>query len=103
MRLEAELPNETWQSDFTHIYLADGSDTETITWLDDHSRYAVHVSAHRRITGNIVRDTFDQTAETHGFQRRCSPTTVRNPKGSRLHGSLRRLPGRTKPDRDPPG
>jgi len=67
MRFEAELPNETWQSDFTHIYLADGSDTETITWLDDHSRYALHVSVHRRVTGNIVRDTFDETAEINGF------------------------------------
>ncbi len=67
MRFEAELPNETWQSDFTHIYLADGSDTETITWLDDHSRKAFHVSVHRRVTGKIVVDTFDQTAETNGF------------------------------------
>jgi transposase InsO family protein len=67
VRFEAALPNETWQSDFTHIYLADGTDTETITWLDDHSRYALHVSAHRRVTGNIVRDTFDETVEKHGF------------------------------------
>ena len=52
-RFEADLPNETWQSDFTHIWLADGSDTETITWLDDHSRYALHVSCHRRVTGPI--------------------------------------------------
>ena len=67
LRFEAELPNETWQSDFTHIYLADGSDTETISWLDDHSRYALHVSVHRRVTGNIVVDTFNKTAETNGF------------------------------------
>ena len=67
LRFEAELPNETWQSDFTHIYLADGSDTETITWIDDHSRKALHVSVHRRVTGNIVVDTFDQTAENNGF------------------------------------
>ncbi len=67
IRFEAALPNETWQSDFTHIWLADGTDTETITWLDDHSRYALHVSAHRRVTGDIVRDTFNKTAETHGF------------------------------------
>ena len=40
IRFEADLPNETWQSDFTHIWLADGTDTETITWLDDHSRKA---------------------------------------------------------------
>ena len=40
LRLEAELPNETWQSDFTHIWLANGTDTETTTWIDDHSRRA---------------------------------------------------------------
>jgi len=67
VRFAADLPNETWQSDFTHIWLADGSDTETITWLDDHSRYALHVSTHQRITGPIVVDTFNKTAQTHGY------------------------------------
>ena len=67
LRFEAELPNETWQSDFTHIWLANGTDTETITWIDDHSRKALHVTVHLRVTGNIVRDTFDQTAEINGF------------------------------------
>jgi transposase InsO family protein len=67
VRFQADLPNETWQSDFTHIWLADGSDTETISWLDDHSRYALHVSVHRRVTGLIVVDTFNNTAQTHGF------------------------------------
>jgi len=66
-RFQADLPNETWQSDFTHIWLTDGSDTETITWLDDHSRYALHVSCHRRITGPIVVNTFTEPVETHGF------------------------------------
>jgi hypothetical protein len=40
IRFQAELPNETWQADFTHYRLADGTDTEILTWLDDHSRYA---------------------------------------------------------------
>ena len=71
LRFEAEQPNETWQSDFTHYPLADGTDTETITWLDDHSRYALHVSAYRHITGQIVLATFTQTAAQHGY-----PTSV---------------------------
>ena len=46
IRFAAEQPNETWQSDFTHYRLtrpdgSPGSDTEIITWLDDHSRYAL--------------------------------------------------------------
>ena len=38
IRFQAEQPNESWQSDFTHVRLADGTDVEVITWLDDHSR-----------------------------------------------------------------
>ena len=66
VRFQADLPNEMWQSDFTHWRLADGSTTEIITWLDDHSRYALSVTVHRRITGPIVVDTFDQTCADHG-------------------------------------
>jgi transposase InsO family protein len=71
IRFAAEQPNETWQSDFTHYRLADGTpngrDVEIITWLDDHSRYALHVTAHPRITGPIVLDSFRETAAQHGF------------------------------------
>jgi hypothetical protein len=45
VRFEADQPNETWQSDFTHYRLASSIDVEIITWLDDHSRYALHISA----------------------------------------------------------
>ena len=66
VRFQADLPNEMWQSDFTHWPLADGSTTEIITWLDDCSRYALSVTVHWRITGPIVVDTFDQTCVVHG-------------------------------------
>jgi transposase InsO family protein len=67
IRFQAAMPNETWQSDFTHYRLADGTDTEVITWLDDHSRYALHVSAHHRVTGPIVLASFRETAAQHGY------------------------------------
>jgi len=72
IRFAAEQPNETWQSDFTHYRLTGpdgrpGADVEIITWLDDHSRLALHVSAHHRITGPIVLTTFRQAAELHGY------------------------------------
>ncbi|HEX5919712.1 MAG TPA: IS481 family transposase [Nocardioides sp.] len=67
LRFEAEQPNETWQSDFTHYRLATGADVEIITWLDDHSRYALHTSAHHRITAHIVLTTFTETAGQHGY------------------------------------
>ncbi|MCW2785367.1 MAG: family transposase [Marmoricola sp.] len=46
-----------------------GLDTrpETITWLDDHARYALHISAHHRISGPIVLTTFRETAAQHGY------------------------------------
>jgi len=67
IRFQADLPNETWQSDFTHWRLNDGTDIEILTWLDDHSRYALSVTAHHPVTGSVVVDTFLQTAADHGF------------------------------------
>ena len=67
IRFEADLPNETWQSDFTHYRLANGADTEVLVWLDDHSRFALSVTVHDRVTGNIVVDTFNQCGVEQGF------------------------------------
>ena len=72
IRFEAEQPNETWQSDFTHYRLTHpdgrpGTDVEIINWLDDHSRYALHASAHTRVTTPIVLSTFTQAADLHGY------------------------------------
>ena len=46
-RFAADQPNECWQSDFTHWTLADGTDTEILNWLDDHSRYLLYCTAYR--------------------------------------------------------
>jgi transposase InsO family protein len=67
VRFEATMPNQTWQSDFTHYRLADGHDAEILTWLDDCTRYALHLSAHPRVTGPIVVRTFRETAGQHGI------------------------------------
>ena len=83
LRFEAEQPNQTWQADFTHYRLQDGTrhvthrggnrgieegtDVEILTWLDDCSRYALSVTAHRPVTGPIVLATFRTTAATYGF------------------------------------
>ncbi len=72
IRFQAAMPNETWQSDFTHYRLTrpdgrPGNDVEIITWLDDCTRYALHVSAHRRVTTPIVTATFRETAGQHGI------------------------------------
>jgi transposase InsO family protein len=66
IRFEADMPNECWQSDFTHYPLAGGQDTEILTWLDDHSRYALSVTAHDRVTGPAVLLAFRAACERHG-------------------------------------
>ena len=72
IRFEAQLPNQTWQSDFTHYQLAGPEDASTleaeiISWLDDCTRYALHVSTHGRVTGHIVTATFRQALAQHGI------------------------------------
>ncbi len=66
VRFAAEQPNETWQSDVTHWRLATGVEVEIITWLDDHARYALSVTAHLRVTGHTVVTTFRAAVEQHG-------------------------------------
>jgi transposase InsO family protein len=71
VRFEAAMPNQTWQSDFTHYPLSDTTTfpngVEIITWLDDCTRYALHISAHAAITTPIVTATFRETAAQHGI------------------------------------
>lgn len=70
-RFQADQPNECWQADFTHYRLAappgrPAISAEILCWLDDHARYALSVTAHARVTGPIVRDTFRAAATRHG-------------------------------------
>ncbi len=65
-RFEAVQPNETWQSDFTHWRLADGSDVEIINWLDDHSRLLLSCTVFSAITGAIVIDSFNTCRNEYG-------------------------------------
>jgi transposase InsO family protein len=67
IRFQADLPNEMWQSDFTHWHLGNNTGVEIITFLDDHSRYALSVTVHLRITTDIAIDRFLETAETVGY------------------------------------
>src|SRR5712691_8473231 len=67
LRFEAELPNECWQSDFTHYPLADGTGAEILSWLDDHSRYALRITAHRRVSGPAVVAEFRAAVADHGI------------------------------------
>ncbi len=65
IRFAAEQPNERWQADFTHWWLADHTHVEILNWIDDHARYALSVTAHRRVTAHIVLAEFRKDS--------CSP------------------------------
>ncbi len=67
IRFEADQPNECWQSDFTHYRLADGTNTEILSWLDDHSRYALRITAHQPVTGPVVLHAFRAATAEHGY------------------------------------
>ena len=70
IRFAAEQPNERWQADFTHWWLANGTHIEILCWIDDHARYAVSVTAHRRVTGPIVLAEFRKAYAAKAFQPR---------------------------------
>ena len=67
IRFEAAAPNALWQSDFTHWRLADSSEVEIISWLDDHSRYLLSCSACSRVSGDDVVSTFTAAGDAHGW------------------------------------
>ena len=66
VRFEADLPNETWQSDFTHWRLASGTGIEILTFLDDHSRLALSVTAYPVVTVALVLQQFQGTIAEYG-------------------------------------
>ncbi|WP_140445404.1 MULTISPECIES: IS481 family transposase [unclassified Bifidobacterium] len=66
-RFEAALPNETWQSDFTHWPLADGTDALVVSWLDDHSRFLLYSRAHATVTTRTIEESFRQACAEYGI------------------------------------
>ena len=68
----AEQPNQMWQTDFTHYRLTrpdgtPGADVEILTFLDDHSRYALSVTCHQPVTGPAVVAVFRQAIADQGI------------------------------------
>lgn len=67
IRFCAELPNECWQMDVTHVVLATGTEVEVLNIIDDHSRLCV-ASVARRVTKALdVVTTFHEAATHHGY------------------------------------
>src|SRR5437588_8753431 len=94
LRFEIAQPNEMWQSDFIHWRLADETEVEILSWLDDHSRYLLSCTAHEPVTGDDVVAVFLDAVGQHG-----PPASTLTDNGSvytsRFTGRAQRL--RTRP------
>jgi transposase len=100
VRFQAEQPNEMWQADFTHYPLTSGDDTEILSWLDDHARHALSVTAHPRVTGPVVVDTFRTAIALHGAP--ASTLTDIHPESCPAGPRSGQLTGRGSRGRRPP-
>jgi hypothetical protein len=68
IRFAAEQPNERRQSGFIHWRLAGGQQVEIVSWIDDHSRLALSITAHPVVTGAVTLATF-RAAQPQLWQR----------------------------------
>lgn len=66
-RFEATLPNELWQSDVTGWKLADSTEVEIITYLDDHSRMILASRVVPVATAHNALTTFRAAATEDGY------------------------------------
>jgi transposase InsO family protein len=67
IRFEADLPNETWQTDITHWRLAGDEHVEIMNMIDDHSRLFLASHAFTTTKAQDVVDVFHKTIELHGL------------------------------------
>jgi transposase InsO family protein len=76
-RFVADLPNERWQMDVTHVVLATGKEVEILNIIDDHSRVCVASHALRIFKAIDVVTTFHEAAGRWGY-----PATVLSDNGA---------------------
>ncbi|HVB00391.1 MAG TPA: IS481 family transposase [Acidimicrobiales bacterium] len=67
IRFEADLPNETWQTDMTHWQLADDKGVEIINFIDDYSRLVLSSVVVSVATAPDVVAQFYKSAAQYGF------------------------------------
>jgi transposase InsO family protein len=67
VRFVADLPNECWQADVTHVELETGEVFEVLNVIDDHSRLCVASRAMVRVKASDVTRVLHQSAETWGY------------------------------------
>jgi transposase InsO family protein len=66
-RFVADLPNECWQADMTHVTLDNGVTFEVLNVIDDHSRLCVASRVMHVVKANDVVRVLHRSAETWGY------------------------------------
>jgi len=66
-RFVADLPNECWQADVTHVGLPDGTVFEVLNVIDDHSRLCVASRAMVVVKATDVIRVLHKSAENWGY------------------------------------
>ena len=67
VRFQADLPNEMWQADMTHVELANGEVFEVLNMLDDHSRVCVASRAMTVVKAADVVRVLHQAGARFGY------------------------------------
>jgi transposase InsO family protein len=66
-RFVADLPNECWQADMTHVEFGGGQVYEVLNMIDDHSRLCVASRAMKVVKANDVVRVLHKAAESWGY------------------------------------
>jgi transposase InsO family protein len=66
-RFVADLPNERWQADMTHVVLANGDVFEVLNIIDDHSRVCVASRVMHVVRAHDVVRVLHKSAQTWGY------------------------------------
>jgi len=66
-RFEADLPNECWQADVTHVTIAEDQILEVLNIIDDHSRLCIASRAFVTTRSSDVVRTLHRAAVTWGY------------------------------------
>jgi transposase InsO family protein len=67
VRFEADVPNEMWQADMTHVELANGELFEVLNMVDDHSRLCVASRAMKVVKAADVVRVLHQAGARFGY------------------------------------
>jgi transposase InsO family protein len=86
-RFAAELPNECWQADVTHVTGVDGVVFEVLNIIDDHSRVCVESRAFVTAKAADVVRAVHRAAETWGYPEAFLTDNGAIFTATRLHGN----------------